>query len=81
MLGKVGYGATINKGGVDVNGQRFWVGKGNGTLFYAPVGSQINRGADGRIWIQPPGASKGQLLTGPGMQPSKTTIAKTPAKK
>jgi hypothetical protein len=83
VLGKVGYGATINKGGFNAQGfQRFWIGTGKSAkAFYAPAGSQINRGAEGRIWLQLPGATSGQLLTGPGMAKSKTTVAKTAAKK
>lgn len=65
LLGTVGYGAQIKPGGIDNLGQRFWIGPGNNNLFYAPVGSKINYGANGRIWITPPGGQQ-QLLTGPG---------------
>jgi hypothetical protein len=65
FLGNVGYGTKITAGGVDTNGQRFWLGNGNSSFFYAPVGSKLNYGAQGRIWLTPPGGTQ-QLLTGPG---------------
>ena len=73
ILGKLGYGANITPGGVDANGQRFWVGKGNSYLFYAPVGTTIKRGAQGRVWLTAPGQNE-QLLTGPGLTPAKNPI-------
>jgi hypothetical protein len=74
VLGKLGYNTVIRPGGYDTNGQRFWVGKsGNSQLFYAPIGSTINYGAQGRVWITPPGGNQ-QLLTGPGLTPSTTTL-------
>jgi hypothetical protein len=80
VLGKIGYNATIRPGGLDNNGQRFWIGKtGNSSLFYAPWGSTIQQGAQGRVWITVPG-QKQQLLTGPGMTPSKTSVATTAKK-
>lgn len=69
ILGKIGYNATINPGGWDVNGQRFWVGKGNSNLFYAPIGSTVIKGQEGRIWLKLPDGTQ-QLLTGPGLQAS-----------
>ncbi len=63
LLGTVGYGTHINVGGIDANGQRFWTGPNS--FFYAPPGSQINYGAQGRVWITPKGGTQ-QLLTGPG---------------
>jgi hypothetical protein len=70
LLGKLGYNAVIRPGGYDTNGQRFWVGKtGNSQMFYAPIGSTINYGSQGRVWITTPG-STGQLLTGPGLSTS-----------
>lgn len=65
FLGSIGYGTQIRPGGTDVNGQRFWIGSGNSNFFYAPVGSTIQQGAQGRIWITPKGGTQ-QLLTGPG---------------
>lgn len=78
ILGKIGYNATIRPGGFDVNGQRFWIGKtGNSNLFYAPIGSQIVKGAEGRIWLKLPDGTQ-QRLTGPGLTPSKTVVANPP---
>ena len=68
ILGSLGYGTKIRAGGSDANGERFWIGQtGNAAnqLFYAPTGSKINYGAQGRVWITPPGGTQ-QLLTGPG---------------
>lgn len=80
ILGKIGYNATIRTGGFDVNGQRFWIGKtGNSNMFYAPIGSQIVKGAEGRIWLKLPDGTQ-QRLTGPGLTPSKTAVASTAKK-
>src|SRR5258708_6902997 len=75
ILGKLGYGTKINPGGYDVNGQRFWTGKNQ--FSYAPIGTSLSYCAQGRVWIQPPATTSGQLLTGPGMTPGKTFIANT----
>ena len=77
ILGKLGYGTQIRPGGVDANGQRFWTGNNGGYMFYAPPGSTIQPGAQGRMWITTPGpGGSQQLLTGPGMTPSNTNVAK-----
>lgn len=67
LLGKIPYYATINPGGTDGNGQRFWYGTNQ--LFYAPPGSTIAPGGAGRLWLNLPGKpanQQGLLLTGPG---------------
>lgn len=71
ILGTLAYGTKITPGGVDpLNGQRFWTSKS--TFFYAPVGSTIAQGSQGRQWLQMPGQTH-QLLTGPGMLTAPTT--------
>lgn len=77
VLGKLGYGAQISPGGVDysLNAQRFWTSKNS--FFYAPIGSTISQGDRGRVWLQLPQGQPHQLLTGPGMIPAKTQVAKT----
>lgn len=67
LLGKIPYGAKINPGGSDANGQRFWYDSND--FFYAPPGSTIAPGAQGRLWLNLPGKpanQQGLLLTGPG---------------
>lgn len=79
VVGKLGYGTQISPGGVDysLNAQRFWTSKNN--FFYAPIGSTIAQGAQGRVWLNLPMGQPHQLLTGPGMIPAKTNVAKTAA--
>ena len=78
LIGKLGYNTKINPGGYDVNGQRFWTGKNQ--FFYAPIGTTIAYGSQGRVWLNPGGdTSQHVLLTGPGLMQSNTTVAKTAA--
>lgn len=81
FLGKIGYGTHISPGGVDQNGQRFWYAPG--AFFYAPVGSSIAYGGQGRTWLQLPNGQQHQLLTGQGVSNSSmhasTTVARTAA--
>lgn len=77
ILGKLGYNAKITPGGYDANGQRFWVGSGNSNMFYAPIGSTIQRKSGGLIYITPPGGTQ-QLLTGPGLRTGGTTLTQMP---
>lgn len=73
ILGNLGYGTNVTAGGVDpTQGQRFWTSKTN--FFYAPVGSSISNGSQGRVWLNIPGQQH-QLLTGPGMTPSSTVVS------
>lgn len=77
VIGKLAYGTQISPGGVDysLNAQRFWTSKN--TFFYAPIGSSIAQGGQGRVWLQLPNGQQHQLLTGQGMTPSKTVVAST----
>lgn len=81
FLGKIGYGTHISPGGVDQNGQRFWYAPG--AFFYAPVGSSIAYGGQGRTWLQLPNGQQHQLLTGQGVSNNsmhaQTTVARTAA--
>jgi len=79
VVGKLGYNSKISAGGVDysLNAQRFWTSPSS--FFYAPIGSTISPGAQGRIWLQLPNNQPHQLLTGSGMLPSKTAVATTAA--
>lgn len=78
LVGKLGYNTKISPGGYDVNGQRFWTGKNQ--FFYAPIGTTIAYGSQGRVWINPGGdTSQHALLTGPGLIQSKTAVATTAA--
>jgi hypothetical protein len=63
FVGKLTPGTTIRSGGTDVNGQRFWIGKtGNSNLFYAPIGSTIQYGGSGRVWLSPAGNQSQHVL-------------------
>lgn len=81
FLGKIGYGSHISAGGVDQNGQRFWYAPG--AFFYAPKGSTIAYGGQGRTWLQLPNGQQHQLLTGSGVpnhaMHASTTVARTAA--
>jgi len=81
LLGKIPYGAKITPGGIAPPGQRFWYG--TNSFFYAPVGTSFQQGGAGRIWLNLPGKpanQQGTLITGQGMTPSTTMVAKVAAK-
>ncbi len=64
LLGKIPNGSKINPGGIDANGQRFWYG--TNSFFYAPVGSSVAQGGNGRLWLNlpnKPSNQQGVLIT------------------
>lgn len=68
VIGSIDPFSRVTRGGVDSRGQRYWFNSPGtpsnqqGSLLFVPVGSQINQGSQGRIWLQTPGGAP-QLLT------------------
>lgn len=64
IIGKIQPGSTVIQGGSDARGQRFWFENIQGrSLLFAPIGSTVVQGGQGRLWLKSPGQQQ-VLLTG-----------------
>lgn len=68
IIGQVKPGSTVIQGGSDARGQRFWFENSQGrSLLFAPQGSEVIQGSQGRLWLKQPGQQQVLLTGNPGM--------------